>query len=117
MGRKLFKLAVFLLVAHALYQFGPAYWNHARLNWDITEAAHAWRDLTPAQIEDEVLAIAEKYRVPIARQHLNVRSTGARVSVDVAYILPVEFIPGWKYPWTFESTVETWTLNRPVKTP
>lgn len=115
--RKLFKLAVFLLVLHAFYRFGPVYWNDANLRWDIKESAKAWQGLNQAQVEDEVMALAERNNVPILRQHMDVRSTGTRVAVDLAYVVPVEFLPGWKYPWTFESTVETWTLNRSVKAP
>jgi hypothetical protein len=114
---KLFKLAVFLLVLHAFYRFGPLYWNDARLKWDVKEAAHAWRDLSQTQIEDEVLALAAKYNVPINRRNLTVRSTGARVTVDIAYPVLVQFVPGWRYPWTFESSIETWTLNRPSRAP
>lgn len=110
--RKLIKLAVFLLLAHALYRFAPPYLNNVQLGWDVKEAAHAWRDLSQPQVEDEVLALAAKHDVPIGREHLNVRGTGNRVQVDINYVLPVEFIPGWKYPWRFESSVETWTLNR-----
>lgn len=115
--RKLVKLTVFLLVLHAFYRFGPLYWNDARLNWDVTEAAHAWRDLSQTQIEDEILSLAAKRDVPINRRNLTVRSTGARVTVDVAYVVPVQFLPGWRYPWTFDSSIETWTLNRPSRVP
>ena len=115
--RKLVKLAVFLLVLHAFYRFGPLYWNDARLHWDVKEAAHAWRDLSQTQIEDEVLSLAAKHDVPIDRANLTVRSTGARVTVDVTYVVPVQFLPGWRYPWTFESSIETWTLNRPSRVP
>lgn len=115
MGRKVLKLAVFLLVLHAFYRFGPLYWNDVRLKWDVKEAAHAWRDLDQTEIEDEVLALAAKYNVPITRRHLAVNSTGARVAVDIAYVVPVQFLPGWRYPWTFDSRIETWTLNRPSR--
>jgi hypothetical protein len=117
MGRKLFKLAIFLLLVHGFYRFAPLYWNDARMKWDIKEAAHAWRDLSQAEIEDEVLGLAAKYQVPINRRHVAVQSTGARVAVGVSYVIPVQFIPGWRYPWTFDSTIETWTLNRPARTP
>jgi hypothetical protein len=113
--RKLFKLAIFLLVLHAFYRFAPLYWNDARMKWDIKEAAHAWRDLSQEQVEGEVLALAAKYNVPINRRHLAVQSTGARVAVDVSYVVPVQFVPGWRYPWTFDSSIETWTLNRPSR--
>lgn len=113
--RKLFKLAIFLLVLHAFYRFGPLYVNDARMKWDIKEAAHAWRDLSQTQVEDEVLAIAQQYNVPINRRNLTIRSTGARVTVDVSYVVLVQVVPGWRYPWTFDSTVETWTLNRPSR--
>ena len=115
MARKLVKLAIFLLVLHGFYRFAPLYWNDARMQWDIKEAAHAWRDLSQEQVEDEVLALAAKYKVPINRRHLAVQSTGARVAVDVSYVVPVQFIPGWRYPWTFDSSIETWTLNRPSR--
>ena len=115
--RKLFKLVVFLLVAHAFYQFAPLYWKDARLNWDAKEAAINWRDLNQTQIEDEILALAASIGVPISRESLNVRSTGARVTVDVAYRVPVHIVPGWKYRWPFGSTIETWTLNRTVRAP
>ena len=65
--------------------------------------------------EHEVLALATKYDVPINRRHLTVNSTGARVAVDISYIVPVQFLPGWRYPWTFDSSIETWTLNRPSR--
>lgn len=115
--RKLVKLALFLLIAHALYRFGPVYVKDVSLRWDVKEAAHAWQDLNPEQVTDEILALAARNNVPITREHVDVRNTGSRVAVDLSYVVPVEFVPGWKYPWTFENSIETWTLNRAVKAP
>lgn len=110
--RSFIKIAVFLLIAHALYRFVPPYWNDTTFRREVKETAIEWRELSEQEIADEMLALAADHRVPITKDHLNVRSRGNRIIVDVSYGVPIEFLPRWKKRWTFDSTIEAWTLVR-----
>lgn len=109
--KTLFKLAIALLVAHALVRFVPPYWNFTQFRWALKENASQWREHSDQTITEEVLQLARKHKVPITGQHVQVRREGDHLFVDVAYTDQIEFIPTMKRDWRFAADVDAWTLG------
>lgn len=109
--KTLFKLALALLVAHALVRFIPPYWNFTQFRWALKENAAQWRELNDQSVTEAVVELARQHKVPIAGQHVQVRREGDHLFVDVAYTDQIEFIPSMKRDWRFAAAVDAWTLG------
>ena len=112
--RTVFKLAVFLLIVHALYRFVPVYFHYQQFKDAVHETALFSRDKTDVQIVDRVMELAEKYRVPLQRDYVEVRREGERLLINVAYVEAIEWLPTYKRPWLFEVGEHAFTNVRPV---
>jgi hypothetical protein len=108
--KTLFKLAVAFLVIHALYRFVPPYWNFTQFRWALKENAAQWREHNDEAVTGEVLGLAQKHKVPITADHVQVRREGDHLFVDVAYTDTIEFVPSMKREWRFAANVDAWTL-------
>jgi hypothetical protein len=109
--KTLFKLALALLVAHALVRFVPPYWNFTQFRWALKENAAQWREHNDQRVTEEVLQLARTHKVPISADHVQVRREGDHLFVDVAYTDQIEFIPSMKRDWRFAAQVDAWTLG------
>ena len=67
MLRNLIRLAVFLLIANALYRFVPVYMHHYQFKDAVAEAAKFSKDRSDVEIIDRVMVLAERYRIPLDR--------------------------------------------------
>jgi hypothetical protein len=111
MIKTLFKLIVALLVAHALVRFVPPYWNHNQFESEVKERAVTWASLTEGQVRDRVFEMALARGLPVTREQIAVRWANDYLLVDVEYPREIEFLPTWKYEWTFDSHVSTLILD------
>ena len=111
MLKTLFKLVIALLVAHALFRFVPPYWHHTQFESEVKERAVTWGDLSEGQVEEQMLEMAKVRSLPITREHIAVRWQSNHLVTDVTYPRDIEFLPNWKYEWTFESHVSTLILD------
>lgn len=111
MLRGLFKLAVFILLAHALFRFVPPYWSHTQFESKIEERAPSWRRETEDEVRDLVLAMAQERHIPVRAEQIIVRRTPDALYIDLAYARRIEFIPGWRREWAFESNVRALMLT------
>ena len=110
----LFKLAIFLLAANALFRFVPPYWTHTQFEQDLEETSIGWREYSESEIRELVLAMAQEHGVPVEREQIAVRRERDHLFVDLAYDRRMALIPGSKYTWSFESNVDTWMLTPQV---
>jgi hypothetical protein len=108
--KTLFKLALALLVVHALVRFVPPYWSFTQFRWAMKEQAAQWREHTDQAVTAEVLKLARQHKVPIGTDHVQVRREGDHLFVDVAYTDQIEFIPSMRRDWRFAASVDAWTL-------
>jgi hypothetical protein len=106
MLKMLLKLAIMLLVAHALFRFVPPYWNHHQFESELQERAVTWRGNSEQDIRQQVLEMAHEHGVPITGEQIEVRRDREDLFVEVSYSRPIELIPGWKYDWPFTSNVD-----------
>lgn len=111
----LIKLAVFLLVAHALFRFVPPYWSHTQFEGDLEESSITWRDYSDAEVRELVLAMAQGHGIPVTREQIAVRRERDHLFVDLSYSRRMELIPGSKYIWNFDTNLDTWMLTPQVR--
>ena len=107
----LIKLAVLLLIAHALVRFVPPYWNHTQFERELKDSSIAWRDYSDAEVRELVLAMAQQREVPVDRQQVAVRRERDHLFIDLAYSRALALVPGSRYTWDYESKIDTWMLT------
>lgn len=110
--RTLFRLAILFFVAHALFRFVPPYWHHHQFKSSITELSETWGDPTDEEVMQHVLAAAAQHQVPITREHVTVRRVSEHVLVDLAYEVPIEWVPTVKKPWEFDLHLDVWKVGQ-----
>jgi hypothetical protein len=114
MARTLVKLGIFLLFVHALYRFVPSYYHYQQFKDAVHETALFSRERTDVQIIDRVMELAEKYRVPLSRDNVQVRREPARIAIDAAYVESIEWLPTYKRPWEFNIGEEALIVGGPA---
>lgn len=114
MIKGLFKLAVLLLLANALFRFTPAYWRHHQFEAAVKDASLQWRGLKDDAVIAQVLSQAAQHDVPIGREHIEIRRVKDHLYLDVAYDVPLELIPARRRPWRFDVNVDAWLLRPPT---
>ena len=108
MARKLFKLGVFLLIAHALYQVAPVWWHYRAFKEAVADLALNGRGQPDSAILDGVMELAGENQVPLDRDSVQIRRDHDRLFVDAAYVEDLKVLPGYQYPWQFDVNVATW---------
>ena len=111
--RKLLKVAVFLLIANALYQVAPVTLHYYQFKDALQELALYSQKSTDAELVNRVLTLAEEHSVPIEAQDVGVRRTAGAVHIDAIYVETLQFVPGFDYPWQFDASVKAFEVNRP----
>jgi hypothetical protein len=114
MIRLILKLAVVALLANAMWHIFGAFAPHYRLVDAVQSVAQFRADLTDDALEEKVLLLASQYDVPLDADQVKVTHDDAHTDVDISYVRPIEFAPGFAKSWPFTAHVET--LNsRPPK--
>jgi hypothetical protein len=113
MARTVVKLAIFLLVVHALYRFVPVYFHYQQFKDAVHETALFSRSKTDAQIIDHVMELAGKYQIPLQREYVQVRRQNEETLIDASYVESIEWLPTYSRPWQFDVGAQAWTNVRP----
>jgi hypothetical protein len=108
MLRNLIRLAVFLLIANALYRFVPVYMHHYQFKDAVAETAKFSRDRSNAEIIDRVMVLAERYQIPIDRGAVQVTRDKQMTYINLMYEESIEWVPSYKRPMPFHVSVEGW---------
>jgi len=111
MIKTLFKLIIVMMVVHALFRFVPPYWNHNEFESEVKERAVTWASLTELQVRDRVFEMARARGLPVTSEDIAVLWDDKYLLVDVEYPREIEFLPTWKYEWTFNAHVSTLILD------
>lgn len=114
MARRVVKLAIFLLVVHALYRFVPVYVRYQQFKDAVHETALFARNGTDAQILDRVMALAEKHNIPLDREYVQIRRENEQLFIDASYIVEIEWLPTYRRPRQFDVGGYAFTNVRPV---
>jgi hypothetical protein len=116
MLRNLIRIAVVLLIAHALFRFVPPYIHYHQFKDAVGEAALFSRDRPEAEIVEQVLTLAEKYQIPLERDAVQVTRDARSTYITVAYEEQIEWLPSYTRPMPFTVDVEGWHVQPPTRT-
>jgi len=107
MIRNLVKLAIFLLIANAVYQIAAPSWNHYKFRDAVHELALFSQKMTDVQLTDQIMRLAEESNVPLVRESVSVRHTADTLFVDAPYIEAFKLFPGYEYEHEFAVSSRT----------
>lgn len=114
MLRNLIRLAVVLLIAHALYRFVPIYMHNYQFKDAVAEAALFAKDRPENEMVDRVMELATRYQIPLDRESIQVTKDRQKTYIDVFYEEQVEWVPGYKRVMPFNISVEGWHVRPPT---
>ena len=114
MLRNLVRLAVVLLIPHALYRFVPVYLHHYQFKDAVAEAAKFAKDRSDTELVDRVMVLAERYQIPLDREAVQVSRDKQMTYITLTSEEQIEWVPTYKKPMPFTVSVEGWhvTPNR-----
>src|SRR5262245_13133215 len=114
---KIVKLAVFLLIANALYQVAPAWLHFYEFRDSLKELALYSREKTDDAVVDRVMALAGENHVQLARENVQISKTteegGQRLGIVAAYVEMLKVVPGYTYRWDVNIDVSAVRLAPP----
>jgi hypothetical protein len=124
MVKTLIKIAVALVVIHAAFRVGYAFWNYYRYEDALLQLAQFGDRSTERQLCDQAISTAADYDVPISAAGLLVRkgnnppyscedgpmvlqggATGlpsSQMTIEGTYTDRLQLFPGYYYPWEFK---------------
>jgi hypothetical protein len=112
--RNLIRLAVILLIGHALYRFVPVYLHYYQFKDAVAEAALFSKDRTEAEMVDRVMALAERYEIPLDPDAIQISKDNHLTYITLMYEEQIEWVPTYKRPMPFTVSVEGWHVRPPT---
>jgi hypothetical protein len=109
--RNLVRLAVLLLIAHALYRFVPVYVHYYQFSDAVAETALFSKDRSDTDLVDRVMALAERYRIPIERDAVRVSRDTRMTYISMIYEEQIEWLPTYRRGQPFTVSVEGWHVG------
>jgi hypothetical protein len=104
----LLKLVIVAALANATWHLFTVYSADYKFRDAVEYAAESRGGKTDDQLKEQVLALAVEADLPIDADHLSVSHFESRTTVETAYTRPVEFFPGFAYPWTMNVHVDAY---------
>ena len=114
MLRNLVRLAVLLLIAHALYRFVPIYAHSHQFKDAVAEAALFSKDRSEHEIIERVMELAAQYQIPLEREAVQVTKDRSKTYINLVYEEQIEWVPGYSRPMPFNVAVEGWHVRPPT---
>jgi hypothetical protein len=108
MIRNLIRLAVVLLIGHALYRFVPPYLHYYQFKDAVAETALFAKDQADSDIIDRVMVLATRYEIPIEREAVQVTHDRQMTYINIVYDEQIEWLPTYKRTMPFTVSVEGW---------
>jgi len=100
--RKLIQLAIFLLVANALYRVAPVSIHYYTFKDAVQELALFSQKATDAQLVDRVMELADENKIPLDREWVQIRRPNGELIIDVSYVETMKVLPGYDYVRQFD---------------
>ncbi len=102
MIRKIVKVAVFLLIANALYQVTPVALHNMQFKDALQQLVLYSQKATDAELVNRTMALADENNIPLEREYVRVlRETGS-IHISASYVEPLRLLPRYAYPWQFD---------------
>jgi hypothetical protein len=100
--RKLVKLAIFLLIANALYRVAPVSFHYFQFKDALQELALFSQKATDAELIDRVMALADEHNVPLDRDYITIQRPNGQLIIDASYVESMKLLPGYTYDHQFD---------------
>ena len=102
MIRKLIQLAIFLLIANAVYQVAPVSFHNYKFKDALNELALFSQKATDKELVDRVMALADDNDIPLDRDYIQIHRSNAQIIINVSYIETMKVLPGYDYVRQFD---------------
>ena len=103
MIRKLVQVAIFLLIANALYRVAPVAVHHYQFKDALQELVlFATVKTTDAELVEQVMALADEHSIPLDRGDVLVRRVNGQLTIDASYVETMKVLPGYNYVRQFD---------------
>ena len=102
MIRKLVQLAIFLLIANAVYRIAPVSLHFYQFKDGLQELALFGQKATDAQLVDRVMTLADENSIPLEREYVQIRRSNAQLIINVSYVETMKVLPGYDYVRQFD---------------
>ena len=104
--RTIVTLILVIAVLNAAGHAGTAYWKYYQFRDAAQETAVFGGKVPTYTIHQQIMDKAEKLEIPIDGDQVNVTREGSVTTIEASYVQPVELLPRYEYPISFEFTVE-----------
>ncbi len=102
MIRKLIQLAIFLLIANAIYRIAPVSVHYYKFKDAVQELALFSQKATDAQLLDHVMELADENSIPLDREWVQIHRSNGQLTIDVSYVETMKVLPGYDYVRQFD---------------
>jgi hypothetical protein len=102
--RKLIKLAIFLLIANAVYRIAPVSVHYFQFKDALNELALFQMNSksTDAELTDRIMALADEHNVPLERDDIQIHRPNGQLIIDAEYVESIPLLPGYTYDHEFD---------------
>jgi len=100
--KKLIQLAIFLLMANALYRVAPVSIHYFKFKDALHELALFSQKTTDAELTDHVMALADENSIPLDREWVQIKRPNGQLVIDVSYVETMKVLPGYDYVRQFD---------------
>jgi hypothetical protein len=104
------KLALVALLVNAVWHFANVQLSHYRFTDSATEAMMYGRNKSDDELRLKVLQLASMYDVPLGGDDFSLARRDNHVYITGSYKRQVEWIPGYKHPWSFTLNIDAPTM-------
>jgi hypothetical protein len=113
MIRRLIQVAIFLFFANALYQSAPVGLHYFQFKDALQELALFSQKSTDQELIDRVMALATEHSIPLDRDYVEVKRTSGELTINVAYLETMTFVPGYPYEREMDISVRAYVIEPP----
>jgi hypothetical protein len=109
----LIKLAITAFLANAAFRLGTEYLTHYKFRDSVREAA-MFRAGSDDELRQRVMETADSYGIPLKDDAFTIRRDTHQAFISGTYTKPIEFVPGFPYPWRFTWEIEAIVNDVPL---
>lgn len=111
MIKTLLKLAIFLLIVHALYRFLPVYMHYQQFKDDVEQTALFSGAASEADLMERILAHARDRQIPLTSDAVHVSTANNQTAIKASWTQPIRILPWHTYVHTFDVATSAWQVK------
>ncbi len=113
MMRKLFSLAVIVLVVHFFWRVTPPWMDYFDFRDQVREAAQYSQGETAGQVRQHIFRLAQQDGIPLQEPAIKILKEEQLMRVQLAYTENLQILPGYFYPYEFQIDINTEISSMP----